>query len=71
MPEDIVKSKLAAMSLYVPELVPYLEKYRRGEIVLDDPRVFLIERLFQLIADAAIVINTHIITKGKLEKPHD
>jgi len=33
--EDIVKSKLAAMSLYVPELMPYLEKYRRGEIVLE------------------------------------
>ena len=69
--EDIIKSKLAAIRLYVPELMPYLEKYRRGEIVLDDPQVFIIERLFQLIADAAIDINTHIITRGKLESPDD
>ena len=72
MPDsDVIKSKLAAIGSYIPELMPFLEKYRNGEIKLDDHRVFVIERLFQLIADAAIDINTHIITRGKLESPDD
>lgn len=69
--EDVIKSKLGAMSLYITELMPYLEKYKNGAIALNDPEVFIIERLFQLIADAAIDINTHIITQGNLEPSDD
>lgn len=69
--EDVIKSKLAAMSTYITELLPYLEKYRRGDLALNDPQVFIVERLFQLIADTAIDINTHIITRDKLESPDD
>jgi len=69
--EDIVKNKLAAMSEYLPQLLPLLELYRRGELKLNDERIFVVERLFQLIADAAIDINTHIITRKELESPDD
>ncbi|MEK7621806.1 MAG: DUF86 domain-containing protein [Patescibacteria group bacterium] len=72
MPDkDIIKSKLAAISEYLPRLMSNLEVYRQGKLMLDDDRVFVIERLFQLIADAAIDINTHIIIQGKLESPDD
>ena len=69
--EDVIKNKLAAMSEYLPQIMPLLERYRRGELALSDPQVFIVERLFQLIADAAIDINTHIITRKKLESPDD
>ena len=68
---DIIQSKLAAMGTYLPELMPYLEKYQRGELSLSDPQIFIVERLFQLIADTAIDINTYIITHRKLESPDD
>lgn len=72
MPDkDVVTSKLAAMSVYLEELMPHLEQYRQGKLPLNDLRVFVIERLFQLIADAAIDINTHLITRGKLESADD
>ncbi|MBI2475836.1 MAG: DUF86 domain-containing protein [Candidatus Taylorbacteria bacterium] len=69
--EDVIKSKLAAMSLYLRKLMPYLEKYRQGKMELHDPEIFIVERLFQLIADAAIDINTHIMTRAKLEPSDD
>ena len=59
------------MSLYLPKLILYLEKYRQGKMALHEPEVFIVERLFQLIADAAIDINTHIITRSKLEPSDD
>lgn len=59
------------MGSYMEELMPFIEKYRRGEMSLDNPEVHVIERLFQLLADAAIDINTHIITRGGLESPDD
>lgn len=59
------------MGTYLKELLPYLEQYRQGTLPLNDPRVFIIERLFQLIADAAIDINTHIMTRRKLEPSDD
>lgn len=69
--KDVVQSKLTAMSVYLPRLMPYLEAYRKGEFPLSDTKVFVVERLFQLIADAAIDINTHIITRNKLEPSED
>lgn len=59
------------MGIYLEELMPHLEQYRQGKLPLNDLRVFVIERLFQLIADAAIDINTHIITREKLESADD
>ncbi len=72
MPDDnVIKSKLSAISQYYEELIPYLEKYRAGDISLTDPRIFVVERLFQLIADTAIDINTHIIARKKFEPSED
>src|SRR3989338_5201189 len=72
MPDaDIIKSKLAAMGVYLEKLAPFLEKYRSGTVAYDSPDVFVIERLFQLAVDAAIDINTHIITRGNLESADD
>ena len=59
------------MSSYMEELMPFVEKYRRGEMPLDSSEVHIIERMFQLLADAAIDINTHIITRNRLESPDD
>lgn len=72
MPDkNVVTSKLAAIGAYLEELMPHLEQYRLGKLPLNDLRVFVIERLFQLTADAAIDINTHLITRGKLEPSDD
>ncbi len=59
------------MGNYLDKLLPFVERYRKGEIALDSNDVFVIERLFQLAVDAAIDINTHIITRGNMESPDD
>mgnify|MGYP001600875647 CR=1 FL=1 len=59
--KDIIEGKLAAMSLYFEELMPLIEEVKKGEITTKDQKVYVIERLFLLIVDAAIDINTHII----------
>ena len=59
------------MSSYFKELIPYIDDAKKGLITLEDPKVYIIERLFLLIVDAAIDINTHIITRNKLESPDD
>ncbi|MFA6552540.1 MAG: HepT-like ribonuclease domain-containing protein [Candidatus Paceibacterota bacterium] len=72
MPEtEVVKTKLAAMGNYFEKLLPYIERYKKGEISLHSDDVFIIERLFQLVVDAAIDINTHIITRNNFESPDD
>lgn len=69
--KDVVKNKLSAMSTYFEELMPYIEDTKKGTITVKDPKVYIIERLFLLIVDAAIDINTHIITRNKFESPDD
>ncbi|HCB35378.1 MAG: hypothetical protein A2W52_01580 [Candidatus Taylorbacteria bacterium RIFCSPHIGHO2_02_49_25] len=72
MPDkDVVKSKLSAMSSYFEQLMPFVERYRKGGLALDSQDVLVIERLFQLLVDTAIDINTHIITRSGLESPDD
>src|SRR3989344_4730388 len=72
MPDErVIRSKLAAMSVYLTQLMPHLEEYRRETLSLSDTRIFAVERLFQLMADAAIDINKHIITRDKLEPSDD
>ncbi|MEK7213942.1 MAG: HepT-like ribonuclease domain-containing protein [Patescibacteria group bacterium] len=68
---DIIASKLGAMRDYLSELLPYIEKARQGIISIESPELRIIERLFLLIVDAAIDINTHIITRNKFESPDD
>jgi uncharacterized protein YutE (UPF0331/DUF86 family) len=72
MPDpDVIKSKLGAMRDYLSELLPYIEKARQGVITLESPELRIIERLFLLVVDAAIDVNTHIITRNKFESPDD
>ncbi len=68
---DVITSKLSAMSSYMEELSPYLVQVKIGKITVVSPEMHIIARLFQLIVDAAIDINTHIITRGNLESPDD
>jgi uncharacterized protein YutE (UPF0331/DUF86 family) len=56
---------------YLSELMPYIEKARKGVITIESPELRGIERLFLLVVDAAIDINTHIITRNKFESPDD
>lgn len=69
--KDVIKNKLSAMSSYFEELIPYIEEVKKGGITVEDPKVYIVERLFLLIVDAAIDINTHIITRNKFESPDD
>src|SRR3989344_9634908 len=72
MPDtDVIKSKLGAMRDYLSELFPHIEKARQGIITIESPEIRIIERLFLLIVDAAIDVNTHIITRNKFESPDD
>jgi len=68
---DVITSKLGAMRDYLSELMPYIEKARKGVITIESPELRGIERLFLLVVDAAIDINTHIITRNKFESPDD
>lgn len=63
---DIIQSRLAAIKKYLLILEPVLPK-----VSLDSLEMYAVERLFQLIVDAAIDINTHIITRSDLETPDD
>lgn len=72
MPDpDVIASKLGAMRDYLSELLPYIDKARKGEIGVESPELRIIERLFLLVVDAAIDVNTHIITRNKFESPDD
>ena len=51
--------------------MPLIEEVKKGEITTKDQKVYVIESLFLLIVDAAIDINTHIISRNKLESPDD
>ncbi len=68
---DVIASKLGAMRDYLSELLPYIEKARQGHLGIEDPELRIIERLFLLVVDAAIDVNTHIITRNKFESPDD
>ena len=68
---DVIASKLGAMRDYLAELLPFIEKAKKGVITVENSELRIIERLFLLIVDAAIDINTHIITRNKFESPDD
>ena len=63
---DIIQSRLPAIKKYIGILEPIIPK-----ALVDSLEMYAIERLFQLIVDAAIDINTHIITRSDLEPPDD
>ncbi len=65
-----IKKKLDFIRNYLTELEPYL--IHDNEAIKKDTSLLRpIERLFQLITDAAIDINTSIISSLELEGPND
>lgn len=63
---EIIESKLAAIKKYLSILQPLLPKVKVGSL-----EMYASERLFQLIVDAAIDVNTHIITRFDFNTPDD
>ncbi|MBM3260991.1 DUF86 domain-containing protein [Candidatus Kaiserbacteria bacterium] len=68
--KNLVETKMADMQAYLAELEPTLALGTR-EIVHDNFKLHTVERLFQLIVDCAIDINTHIIASSNLPAPDD
>ncbi len=68
--KQLIENKAVAISRYIEEIEPLL-KFSNEEIKNDGTRLHASERLIQLIVDAAIDINTHIIAEKKLEVPDD
>ena len=67
---DLIVDKLLAMKKYLSELMPILDKVNKSTEPSNES-VHAVERLLQLIVDAAIDINTHIITRNNMETPND
>ena len=65
-----IQSKLASIQGYFEELSPILD-YSVQDIIRDQLKLRTVERLFQLIVDTAIDINTHIIAESNLAVPDD
>ncbi|MDP2656705.1 MAG: DUF86 domain-containing protein [bacterium] len=65
MSKDVIQRKMVDISRYLVDLQTIL-KYSASDIVKDPLKLHTIERLFQLIVDASIDINTHIIASKKL-----
>ena len=53
---DVIESKIDAIKKYLRILEPVL-----STVSIDSLEMYAVERLFQLIVDSAIDINTHII----------
>jgi len=68
--KKLVKNKLADIEGYYKELESVLEN-SASEIIKDRLKLRSIERLFQLIVDTSIDINTHIIAETDITIPDD
>ena len=68
--KDLVTNKMADMRKYLEELMPILQHGSR-EIIDDNLKLRSVERLFQLIVDTAIDINTYIIIESEISVPDD
>lgn len=67
---DLLKNKMEEIQNYLKELEPILN-YESREIIEDNLKIRSVERLFQLIVDTAIDINTHIINFSNFSAPED
>lgn len=68
--KELVKIKMADIEKYLKELEPIL-KIGSRKIIDDNLRLHTVERLFQLIVDVAVDINTHIIMASDFAVPDD
>ena len=67
---ELVTNKLERIRGDILELRPLLEKESR-DIINDNVRLRAVERLFQLVVDTAIDVNTHIIAESNFQTPDD
>ena len=67
---EIIQSKSEEIVTYIVELEPHLELLTH-EIIHDLKILRSVERLFQLVTDTAIGINSHLITELNLPVPND
>jgi len=68
--KELVKNKMADVQGYFKELQPILKEDSR-DIIENNLKLHTVERLFQLIVDTAISINTHIIAESDFNIPED
>jgi len=68
--KELMVSKMADIQKYYGELEPILKNEAR-QIIEDNLQLHTLERLFQLIVDASIDINTHIISELSISAPND
>ena len=67
---SLVESKMADLQAYFAELQAISANDSR-DIIADNLKLRSVERLFQLIVDTAIDINTHIIATSDISVPDD
>lgn len=67
---QLVKNKLSDIKKYYEKLEVILRDEARI-IIEDDLKRYTTERLFQLIVDTAVDINTHIISESDTQVPED
>jgi uncharacterized protein YutE (UPF0331/DUF86 family) len=68
--KDLIVKKLALIGEYLEELEP-LTAQGEGALLADKLKYHTAERLFQLVVDTMIDINTHIIRGLNLAAPDD
>lgn len=68
--KDLIKNKMADIQGYFEELQVIL-KEETENIVSDKLKLRSLERLFQLIVDTSLDINTHIISGSDIKVPDD
>lgn len=66
----LVKNKLSDLQAYYEELTPILIEDARA-IIEDKLKLRSVERLFQLIVDTAVDINTHLIVESSFPVAND
>jgi|SRR3989344_130436 len=68
--KELIRQKLVDIRNYLRELKPLLDIDSRL-LIEDNIKLHAFERLFQLIVDTTIDINTHIITRSDFNVPDD
>jgi uncharacterized protein YutE (UPF0331/DUF86 family) len=68
--KDLIKNKMSDVQGYFKEMQPIL-KEGSGDIIENNLKLRTVERLFQLIVDTAIDINTHIVAESDFNVPND
>lgn len=69
--KELIQKKLVEISEYLDEIKPIAEIFSVEEILSDNFKFHTAERLFQLIVDTCVDINTHIIKSKEAIIPDD